>query len=99
MSEPTIAVLGGDQTGQELLEEALRVLDPDVTRCDLTFEHYDLSMRIGARLFERLRSEEFHAATTECSACRMQIEHGTGKPCYHPLHLLDHAAFGTPLPG
>jgi len=62
-------------------------------------ENYELSMQIGARLFERLRREEFDGATTECSACRMQIEHGTGKPCYHPLHLLDHAAFGTPLPG
>jgi isocitrate/isopropylmalate dehydrogenase len=44
LTKPTIAVLGGDQTGQELLEEALRVLDPDVTRCDLTLEHYDLSL-------------------------------------------------------
>ena len=62
-------------------------------------EKYDLSMRIGARLFDRLRSDEFDAATTECSACRMQIEHGTAKPCYHPLHILAHAAFGLSLPG
>jgi isocitrate/isopropylmalate dehydrogenase len=34
----------GDQTGQELLEEALRVLDPKVTRCDLDFEYFDLSL-------------------------------------------------------
>jgi isocitrate/isopropylmalate dehydrogenase len=27
----TIVVLEGDQTGQELLQEALRVLDPGVT--------------------------------------------------------------------
>lgn len=40
----TIIVLEGDQTGQELLEEALRVLDPEVTRCDLTLERYDLSL-------------------------------------------------------
>ncbi|HLA41790.1 MAG TPA: isocitrate/isopropylmalate family dehydrogenase [Aggregatilineales bacterium] len=40
----TIVVLTGDETGQELLEEALRVIDPDVTRCDLTFETYDLSL-------------------------------------------------------
>ena len=57
-------------------------------------EKYDLSMRIGARLFERLRSPEFDGALTECSACRMQIEHGTGKPAYHPLHLLASAALG-----
>jgi isocitrate dehydrogenase (NAD+) len=42
--ESTIVVMKGDQTGQELLKEALRVLDPAVTRCDLTFETYDLSL-------------------------------------------------------
>jgi isocitrate/isopropylmalate dehydrogenase len=39
-----VVVLTGDETGQELLEEALRVLDPSVTRCDLTFETFDLSL-------------------------------------------------------
>ena len=39
-----IAVLEGDETGQELLEEALRVLAPDVTGLDLEFERYDLSL-------------------------------------------------------
>lgn len=39
-----IIVLEGDQTGQELLEEALRVIDPAVTGLDLTFERYDLSL-------------------------------------------------------
>jgi isocitrate dehydrogenase (NAD+) len=41
----TIVVLEGDQTGQELLREALRVLDPDVLGLDLVFETYDLSLR------------------------------------------------------
>jgi isocitrate/isopropylmalate dehydrogenase len=44
MKTRTIVVLEGDQTGQELLEEALRVLDPDVSRVPLDFEHYDLSL-------------------------------------------------------
>ena len=34
----------GDQTGQELLEEALRVLDPDVTGLPLEIERHDLSL-------------------------------------------------------
>lgn len=34
----------GDQTGQELLEEALRVLGPEVTGLDMEFERYDLSL-------------------------------------------------------
>ncbi|MEA2420382.1 MAG: hypothetical protein QOE60_2588, partial [Thermoleophilaceae bacterium] len=37
-------MLEGDETGQELLEQALRVLDPDVTRVDVELEHYDLSL-------------------------------------------------------
>jgi isocitrate dehydrogenase (NAD+) len=40
----TIAVLEGDETGQELLEEALRVLSPEVTGLDLDFPRYDLSL-------------------------------------------------------
>ncbi len=40
----TVIVLQGDQTGQELLEQALRVLDPAVTGIALTFETYDLSL-------------------------------------------------------
>src|SRR5438132_7520314 len=40
----TIVVLEGDETGQELLEEALRVLAPDVTGLDLEFPRYDLSL-------------------------------------------------------
>jgi isocitrate/isopropylmalate dehydrogenase len=39
-----LAILAGDQTGQELLLESLRVLDPSVTRLPLQFEHYDLSL-------------------------------------------------------
>lgn len=44
MTNATIVVLEGDQTGQELLEEALRVLDPRITRCDIAFEKFDLSL-------------------------------------------------------
>ncbi|MBD5657812.1 MAG: isocitrate dehydrogenase, partial [Candidatus Eremiobacteraeota bacterium] len=44
MSSPTIVVLEGDETGQELLVEALRVLDPDVIGMQLAFEHFDLSL-------------------------------------------------------
>jgi isocitrate/isopropylmalate dehydrogenase len=47
MADPqsvTIAILEGDQTGQELLEEALRVLDPSVVQVDFDFKHFDLSL-------------------------------------------------------
>ena len=41
---PTIIVLEGDETGQELLREALRILDPDVTGVEVELAHYDLSL-------------------------------------------------------
>jgi isocitrate/isopropylmalate dehydrogenase len=39
-----IIVMEGDQTGQELLEESLRVLDTSVTGLNLEFKRYDLSL-------------------------------------------------------
>jgi len=41
----TIAVLEGDQTRQELLDEALRVLEPSVIRVPLNFARFDLSLK------------------------------------------------------
>ncbi len=39
-----IVVLEGDQTGQELLEGSLRVLDPEVLGLPIELERYDLSL-------------------------------------------------------
>ena len=44
MAELKITVLEGDETGQELLDQAVRVLDPSVTQVPLELEHYDLSL-------------------------------------------------------
>jgi isocitrate dehydrogenase (NAD+) len=44
METRTIAVLEGDETGQELLEEALRVLAPDVVGLELELLRFDLSL-------------------------------------------------------
>lgn len=40
----TVVVLKGDQTGQELLEEALRLLAPNIIRFELDFHYFDLSL-------------------------------------------------------
>jgi isocitrate/isopropylmalate dehydrogenase len=39
-----IVVLDGDETGQELLEQSLRVLDPDLLGLEVVLEHFDLSL-------------------------------------------------------
>src|SRR5204862_1299838 len=44
MDPRTIVVLEGDETGQELLDEALRVLQPDVIGLELAFPRFDLSL-------------------------------------------------------
>jgi isocitrate/isopropylmalate dehydrogenase len=44
MGSATIVVLEGDETGQELLVDSLRVVQPDVIGIELDFEHYDLSL-------------------------------------------------------
>jgi isocitrate dehydrogenase (NAD+) len=45
METNQIVVLEGDETGQELLEEALRVLTPDVIGIELEFPRFDLSLQ------------------------------------------------------
>jgi len=44
MITPTIVVLEGDQTGQELLAEALRAIDREIIGMQIDLEVYDLSL-------------------------------------------------------
>lgn len=41
----TIVVMHGDQTGEELLQESLRLLTPGVIGLTLDFQHHDLSLK------------------------------------------------------
>jgi isocitrate dehydrogenase (NAD+) len=56
-----ITVLEGDQTGQELLEQALRVLDPAVCQVPLQFEHFDLSLETRRQSKNRVIAEAAQA--------------------------------------
>jgi isocitrate dehydrogenase (NAD+) len=68
MDDRTIVVLEGDQTGQELLDEALRVLAPDVIGLELQFPRFDLSL-------ENRRSTKNEVVHEAARAVR---EHGLG---------------------
>ncbi|MFN2137896.1 MAG: isocitrate/isopropylmalate family dehydrogenase [Candidatus Promineifilaceae bacterium] len=57
----TIVVMEGDQTGQELLEESLRVLDESVIRYPLEFLRYDLSLENRRRTNNAVVYEAGHA--------------------------------------
>jgi 3-isopropylmalate dehydrogenase len=56
-----IVVLEGDQTGQELLEQALRVLAPDVVGLDLELERFDLSLETRRRTKNEVCTEAARA--------------------------------------
>jgi isocitrate/isopropylmalate dehydrogenase len=64
----TIVVLEGDETGQELLEEALRLLRPEVVGLELTLPRFDLSLESR----RETRNEVVH------EAARAVREHGLG---------------------
>ncbi len=51
-------------------------------------EHYRASLRAGRALIGSLRSPKLQVGTTECSACKIQMEQGAGKPTIHPIKLL-----------
>jgi isocitrate dehydrogenase (NAD+) len=42
--QPIVVVMHGDQTGEELLLQSLRVLQPSVIRQQLQFQDFDLSL-------------------------------------------------------
>ncbi|MEX2315744.1 MAG: anaerobic glycerol-3-phosphate dehydrogenase subunit C [Pirellulales bacterium] len=51
-------------------------------------DNYRASLRAGLELINAVRSGPFQIGMTECSTCKMQMEHGTTKPTLHPIKLL-----------
>jgi Fe-S oxidoreductase len=51
-------------------------------------ENYRASLRAGWGLISAMRDPVVQLGTTECSACKMQMEQGTTKPTIHPLKIL-----------
>ena len=56
-----IVVLEGDQTGQELLEQALRVVAPETIGLDVEFERFDLSLENRRRTRNEVCTEAARA--------------------------------------
>ena len=51
-------------------------------------EKYDIGQEIGAALFKTIRESGAHIAASECGTCRVQILHGSGLPCLHPVSIV-----------
>ena len=85
MHAKTIVVLEGDETGQELLEEGLRVLEPEVTGLDLEFPRFDLSL--GSRratqnqvVHEAARAIREHGLGLKAATITPEDRDGVGSP-------------------
>ncbi len=50
-------------------------------------KNYRNSLRVGWPLISAMRSANGTTAMTECSACKMQIEHAAGRSTIHPLKV------------
>jgi isocitrate dehydrogenase (NAD+) len=72
----TIVVLEGDQTGQELLEESLRVLGPDVIGVEVSLRRFDLSLENR----RATQNEVVHEAAREIRAHGLGLKAATVTP-------------------
>ncbi|EKK04106.1 D-lactate dehydrogenase (cytochrome) [Rhodopirellula baltica SH28] len=54
-------------------------------------KNYRNSLRIGWPMVSTVRKATTSAPTTECSACKLQMEHGGDYEAIHPLKLLAHS--------
>src|SRR5260221_8856425 len=85
MELKTIVVLEGDQTGQELLEESLRVLAADVIGLEVALPRYDLSL--GKRretnneiVHEAARAIREHGLGLKAATVTPETRDGVGSP-------------------
>jgi Fe-S oxidoreductase len=91
-----LRALGAGTPGLELLRS---VLSLDVEFIDrgcsgmggtygLARSQFWTSLRAGRGLMRRIRDPDIEIGSTECGACRIQMEQGVTKPTLHPVKLL-----------
>jgi len=91
--------IGREKAGVELLKRFCPVMitELDAGCCGIagTFgmqkKNYELSSKIAERLKKALKSYTSRYVLTECSACKMQIEHISGATVVHPIKVLAEA--------
>src|SRR3954470_13279910 len=80
-----IVVLEGDQTGQELLEESLRVLAPDVVGLEIDLPRYDLSLESRREtdngvVHEAAKAIRTHGLGLKAATVTPEARGGVGSP-------------------
>ena len=53
--------------------------------------NYQMSLRMGVRLFSGMRQSAIQLGATDCGSCQMQMEQGSPKPTVHPIRFLAYA--------
>jgi FAD/FMN-containing dehydrogenase/Fe-S oxidoreductase len=56
--------------------------------CGMQKKNYDLSVDIAKDMLDAIKRSDADYIMTECSACKMQIEHLAGKKAVHPVMIL-----------
>jgi len=82
---PTLVILEGDQTGQELLADAMRILEPAVIGFPIQFDRYDLSLvnrRATANrvVFDAAHALMRHGAGVKAATITPESKNDVGSP-------------------
>ena len=91
-----LLAMGAGRASAELLEKlcGIKVTDINAGCCGLagTFgmqkKNYELSSQIAESLKKALEQSPVKNVLTECAACKMQIEHISGKTAVHPVKIV-----------
>lgn len=57
-------------------------------------KNYNLSIKIGSDMAQKLIDSESQIGVTDCPTCSMQMEHLGNKPILHPIEVLDRCLKG-----
>jgi FAD/FMN-containing dehydrogenase/Fe-S oxidoreductase len=91
-----VKALGGEPAGPGLLslipKASVHTIDVSCSGMAGTYglraESYETSLAAGKPMLDELRRPRVLFGSTECSACRMQMEEGSGKRTLHPVQYL-----------
>ncbi len=91
-----LKALGREPAGPELMRLipglTVRTIDKSCSGMAGTFglkaANYKTSLLAGRAMLEELSQPELGYGSTECSTCRVQMEHGASKRTLHPLQYL-----------
>ena len=76
------------------LVKGLKIEEADAGCCGLSGSYgfkedkHDIAMKIGSRLFNRIKDSQADLGVSECGMCRLQMETGSGVKAVHPLTIL-----------